>query len=199
MLTIGLAGCPGTLDPNAFPNQGAGGSNGTGNTPGTAGAGNTSGVAGTPGGTAGAGNTSGAAGMTGGAAGAGSPTGGCDVTPLFIGPSSTYKCSETAICHNATGAGANFKMAVADWQNHLVNVTPAGGGFVPSICAMDPMYKNMPYIKKGDPNGDGLLLQKLQGDICMPGGVKMPLSGNPVSPTDLDCVKKWAKALAAMP
>jgi hypothetical protein len=142
----------------------------------------------------------GASGTINGTTGAGGTTpgaiAGCNVTPLFIGPSSKYKCSESGICHDAAGGGANFSMAAADWQSHLVGVVPKGGGTVSSICAKDPAYKNMPYIIKGDPNGDGLFLRKLQGDVCSPGGVKMPLTGNPLSATDLSCAKDWAKALA---
>jgi hypothetical protein len=169
---------------------------------GTAGTG--SGMAGTTG-MAGTGSTAGTTGMAGtmataGTTGTGGTTGaGCDVTPLFIGPNSTYKCSESGICHDAAGGGANFSMAAADWQSHLVGVVPKGGGTVASICAKDAAFKTMPYIIKGDPNGDGLLLKKLQGDVCSPGGVKMPLTGNPISAADLTCAKAWAKALAAKP
>jgi hypothetical protein len=171
---------------------------------GTAGAGSPTGAAGgggAPSGSAGAAGTGG----VGGNIGALVPPGvyGCDVTPLFIGPNSRYKCSETAICHDALGGGANLSMSGNYWMSHLVGIVPKGGGVVPSICATDPMFKNMPYIIEGDPNGDGLFIRKLSAapgtEVCHPGGVPMPLTGNPLSAADLACVKVWATALASLP
>jgi hypothetical protein len=161
-------------------------------------------------GLSGTGNTGGG-GTTGGAGNAGGtivPPGvhGCDVRPLFIGPNSTYKCSESAICHDASPSGqntysgaANFTLATADWQNHLVGVVPKGGGVPASICGGDPLFNNMPYIIKGDPDGDGLLMRKLVFAICSPGGSQMPFAQPPVSAADLACVRQWAIALAALP
>jgi hypothetical protein len=169
LLTISSwAGCAGSLDPSAFPTGGAGSSGMAG-----------SGAAGT-----------GIAGTT-GMAGTG-PTPGCDVTPLVT----KYTCTTMSVCHDAMGSGANFNMAAADWTTHLVNVVPKGGGAVPSICGNDPMFKTLPYIKKGDPNGDGLFLQKLQGAICSPGGAQMPLLNGPMTAPDLMCFKQFATALA---
>jgi len=172
---------------------------------GDAGAGSPTGVAGGTGlsgaGNTGGSNTTGAAGNAGGTI---VPPGvhGCDVTPLFVGPTSRYKCSESVICHdfNAGSAGAaNFTIATTDWQSHLVGVVPKGGGVVASICAQDPLFKSMPYIIKGDPNGDGLLLRKLLAPICSPGGSQMPFAMPPLSAADLVCVQQWAIALAALP
>jgi len=173
LLTLSWAGCAGSLDPSQFP-VGTGGSTGTAGT----------GAAGT--GAAGTG-TAGTTGMAGTGA-----TPGCDVTPLVT----KYTCATMSICHDATGSGANFNMASADWTTHLVNVVPKGGGMVPSICGGDPMFKTLPYIKKGDPNGDGLFMQKLQGAICSPGGAQMPLINGPVTAPDLMCFKQFATALA---
>jgi hypothetical protein len=179
-LTITLTGCPGTLDPTLFANAGTAGTSGTAGTgPGTAGTG------------------SGTGGTTN--AGTGGATLGCDVGPLFIGKDSKYKCSETGICHDATGGGAAFSMATADWQSRLVGVVPKGGGTVASICAKDNAFKNVPYIIKGSATGDGLLMQKLKGAICAPGGVQMPLTGGPMTPAEIMCAQQWATALAAMP
>jgi hypothetical protein len=178
---------------------------------GVAGFGGPSGEAGTGGSPAsatGAAGTAGAAGAglsflgTGGTVVPDNPPPGCDVRPLFFGPNSRYKCSETAICHDPNGGAANLSLATADWQNHLIGVVPKGGGTVPSICARDPMFKNMPYIIKGNPNGDGILLRKLMGPLCNYGlemGVQMPLIGNPLSAADLACAKQWTTALAALP
>ena len=169
LTTVTLTGCPGTLDdPGAFPTPQTGAA---GSTPSTGAAG--SGTAGTGASTDGG-------------------TVGCDVTPLVT----KYTCATAGICHDAVGSGANFNMASADWQTHLVNITPKGGGTVPSICGADPAFKTVPYIKKGDPMGDGLIMQKLQGAICSPGGAQMPLINGPVTATDLTCFRQWATALA---
>jgi hypothetical protein len=150
----------------------------------------------------GAGNTTGGGGSAMGTPVPMNPPPGFDVQPLFVGPNSVYKCSETAICHDANGGGANFSMTGTNWMSHLIGVVPKGGGTVPSICGQDPTFKTMPYIKKGDPNGDGILLRKLMGPLCNAGtsmGVQMPLSGNPVSASDLANVQTWLKAMAALP
>jgi hypothetical protein len=164
-----LTGCPGTLDASFTP-------------------------------TGGGGNGGGMAGAAGGATGpiVPNPPPGFDITPLFIGPSSTYKCTESTICHDAMGGGAaNFTMT-GDWIQHLIGVVPKGGGTPASICGADTNFKGMPYIKKGDPNGDGLFLQKLTAPVCMPGGSQMPFAMPPVSASDLANIKKWLVAMAAL-
>ncbi len=166
LLTISWAGCAGSLDP-AF--SGGAGSSGTAGM-GTAG---TTGMAGTTG-TAGGGM-------------------GCDITPLFIGPASKYKCSETGACHDATGGGGNFIMATADWQTHLVGVVPKGGGAVASMCATNATFKTMPYIISRSQTGDGLLMQKIKGAPC---GLQMPFGGAPMTAADITCAQQWATALA---
>ncbi|HEY2730712.1 MAG TPA: hypothetical protein VGK52_12295 [Polyangia bacterium] len=166
--TISWAGCAGSLDPG-FTTGGAGSSGAAGSATGMAG-------------------TTGMAGGT----GIGGMPGGVDIAMLVT----KYTCAAATICHDASGAGANFNMAAADWQSHLVDVKPKGGGAIASVCAKDSAYMNLAYIKKGDPNGDGLFLQKLQGPICAPGGVQMPLTGGPVTAADLMLFKQWATALA---
>ncbi len=180
LVTMTLAGCPGTLDGNfPAPPGGSAGSSGSAGAPGTAGM--AMGTAGTSGGTAGY---------------PGCPT----LGTLFIGPTSKYKCSETTLCHDATGGGANFVMATADWQTHLVNVTPkGGGGTVASVCgAAGSADKTMPYIIAKSPTGDGLLIRKLQDPA--PCGAVMPFGATSASgelaPEDLTCAKMWATALA---
>ncbi|HVU51157.1 MAG TPA: hypothetical protein VHL80_10750 [Polyangia bacterium] len=175
---------------------GGDGSSGAAGASGSPGTGGSAGSGGSPVTVSGAGGT--------GAGGQAStfPVAGCDVRPLFVGPSSVYKCSESAICHDASGGGANFRLASTDVA-HLVGVVPAGGGTVPSICAKDPLYKNMPYIIKGSPDGDGLIWRKVSAPagsaVCSPGGVPMPLTGYPVSAADLVCIREWLIALANLP
>jgi hypothetical protein len=177
LVTMTLTGCPGTLQGDFPPPSG--------------------GTAGASGGTAGAG-TGGMAMGTAGAMGTGGAAAGCDVNPLFSGPTSKYKCSETQICHDAAGDGAGFNMATADWQTHLVGQVPKGGGQVASICAKDPAFKTVPYIIAKSPTGDGLLIQKLKAAICSPGGSQMPFAAATpgISADDMTCVQAWATALA---
>jgi predicted CxxxxCH...CXXCH cytochrome family protein len=169
LLTISSfgAGCAGSLDISQFPTGGAG-STGTAGT----------GAAGT-----------GAAGTM-GTAGTGGGTPGCDVTQLI----SKDACTNAA-CHDATGTSAAFSM-VGNWTTMLVGVKPKGGGALPSVCAKDAAFMNVPYIKKGDPNGDGIFMQKLTGAICSPGGLQMPFGMNAISAADLMCFKQFATALA---
>jgi hypothetical protein len=177
LVTMMLTGCPGTLQGDFPPPTG--------------------GSAGSPGGSAGAGTAGmGTAGMgTAGASGTTYP--GCaTLGSLFVGPTSKYKCSETAICHDAAGDGAGFNMATADWQTHLVGQAPKGGGMVASVCAKDPAFKAMPYIISKSSTGDGLLMQKLKGAVCSPGGVQMPFAGTPLNAADMACAQQWATALA---
>jgi hypothetical protein len=106
LVTMTLAGCPGTLEGN-FPAPGG-----------------SAGSSGSAGSTGSAGMAMGSAGSTGAA---GYP--GCDITPLLT----KYMCTIGG-CHDATGSSANFSMTTAGWQNMLVGVNPKGGGTIPSAC-----------------------------------------------------------------
>jgi hypothetical protein len=198
MLTIGLAGCPGTLDPNQFPPQGGGGSSGS--PQGSAGTGNTSGMAGMGAAGMGAAGT-GMAGSGAAGSGAGGAVGTCDIMPILIGDGTTGNCAQTA-CHDANGTSAGFSMT-GDWQSKLVNVVPKGGGALMSVCAKDPTAKTVPYIIKGNAQGDGLFLRKLKGGACTAGSVMgaiMPFGAMPgmgtLSTDQYNCVQKWAANLA---
>jgi hypothetical protein len=171
LLTMSLAGCPGTLDPNQmFPPP----ASGTGGTTGAAGA-----AAGTTGGAGMA-----AAGTTGNV----TLTEGCDITNLVT----TYKCSMNGTCHDAAGSAANFDMATAGWQNNLVGVNPKGGGAVlPSSCA-----GHGPYIIKGSATGDGLFIQKISS-ATPPCGAQMPFALPAASAADIMCFRMWTTAVAA--
>jgi hypothetical protein len=126
------------------------------------------------------------------------PPPGYDVTGLFVGPSSTYKCSESTICHDAMGGGAaNFTMT-GDWMQHLIGVVPKGGGSPASICGADATNKKVPYIIQGDPMGDGLIRRKLMGPTCTPGGLQMPFGGTGVSAADMANIQLWLTAMAAL-
>ena len=87
-------------------------------------------------------------------------------------------------------------MTQANWSN-LVGVLPKGGGAIKSICAADPNFKTIPYIIKGSPTGDGLIMQKLKGPVCAPGGTQMPTLPGPITvAADMTCIQAWATQLA---
>jgi hypothetical protein len=171
LLTLCLAGCPGTLDSSQFPPM----------TSGAAGAGNTSGAAG----------MTGAAGMMVAAAGmSGTGTPGCDITPLVA----TYMCAKGG-CHDDAGMSAGFSMTGNTWWMNLVGVTPKGGGtFITSVCSTS----TTPYITKGSATGDGLFLDKVK-EATPPCGAQMPFGG-PTFPTtqEVTCFQQFTTALANM-
>jgi hypothetical protein len=174
-VTMTLSGCPGTLQGD-FPSAGNAGSSG-----GTAGAGT-------------AGMAMGTAGST-GAAGSGLPAG-CDPVTMLTTSTGKYNCTVANICHDASGSAANFNMTQANWSN-LVGVVPKGGGTIASICAKDPNYKAIPYIIKGSPTGDGLIMKKLMAPVCSPNGTQMPTLPGPITVTaDMACIQAWATQLA---
>jgi hypothetical protein len=174
--SIALTGCPGTLDPSFnMMASGAAGSSGTGNT--------------------------GAAGAASGMAGA--TTMGCDITPLIQGNGTgatpaKYYCIQTGACHDGSAStAAGFSMLPADWPK-LVGKMPTSPVVNGGICGGDATYMKVPYIIKGG-NGDGLIMQKLSGAICSPGGQKMPTLGGTPTAAEKMCFQQWAAALAAMP
>jgi hypothetical protein len=186
LVAISLTGCPGTLDPSKFPlpMMGAAGTTGAAGT-GAAG----TGAAGTGAAGTGAAGT-GAAGT--GAAGTGALPGCATAQALF----DSHMCTLAGACHDATGAAANFKMAPAGWETHLVGVNPAGGGATPSICAKDAAFMMMPYIVAKSNPATGLLISKLKGAVCAPAGARMPNLGTVFTATELQCIQDWATKLA---
>jgi hypothetical protein len=128
---------------------------------------------------------------TAGNGGAGNPgTGGtglqdCDPKPIFA-----MKICANPGCHDATGTAANFDMATADWQKHLVGVTPKGGGFSPSICAASG-----PYLAADTLPATGLFLDKVNPNANPSCGVVMPQVGAKLTASEFDCVQSWANAL----
>jgi hypothetical protein len=169
LFAICLTGCPGTLDPTLFP-------------PPMTGAAGTTAAAGT---TGGAGTT--------GMGGTGGALPGCaNAQALF----DSHMCSLAGACHDATGAAANFKMAPAGWETHLVGVAPVGGGNTASICFADPAFKTMPYIAAGTKPATGILMAKLRGAVCAPMGARMPNLGTVFTAMEIQCIQDWADKLA---
>ena len=164
LVTMTLAGCPGTLqgDFPAPPGGSAGSSGGSAGSPGTAGA---------TGGTAGAGVS---LSLTGG---------GCDISALIT----KYKCTMGGgLCHDSMGSGADFDMTTTGWQNKLVGGNPkTGGNGVQSVCV-----GKGPYIIKGSSTGDGLFIQKIS-DATPPCGAQMPFVMTAATTDDIACFRKW--------
>jgi len=126
----------------------------------------------------------------GGNTGAGNSGGGgnnepCDPAPVFMA-----KVCATPGCHDAMGTSANFDMASADWQTHLVGVNPKGGGPLPSKCA-----SNGPYLVANMLPAKGLFLDKLKDGTTPACGVLMPQVGTRLTAEELDCVQRWANEL----
>jgi hypothetical protein len=111
----------------------------------------------------------------------------CDPTPIF-----TTKACANPSCHDAMGTSANFDMASAGWQTHLVGVNPKGGGALASVCGA-----NGPYLVTGMLPARGLFLDKMKDGPMLTCGVVMPFAGTKLSPTEFDCVQTWANTLVA--
>jgi hypothetical protein len=141
---------------------------------------------------AGAGGTSGAAGAGGasGTAGAGGTTGTgpCNAMPIFA----THSCAAAMACHDANGSAAGFNMASTGWEKNLVGKYPKAGGAagLGSAC----LAAGKPYLVAGSAPATGLFLDKLISakPAC---GAQMPLIPPNLTPSELDCVQRWANAL----
>jgi hypothetical protein len=123
-----------------------------------------------------------------GTSGAAGSTGTCDAeTEVF----SKHFCTTAGACHDANGTAANFDMASADWQTHLVGVTPKGGGTVPSMCENE----TMPYLVAQSSPATGLFLRKLAIGGGVPCGAQMPNLPPLLNATEKACVQSWANAI----
>jgi len=161
----------------ALPGGGAAGTSGVAGASGIAGSSGVAGSSGAPG-------SSGVAG-TSGTAGRGST---CDVTPIF----QEHYCTLQGACHDAQGSAANFDMASPGLEKRIVGVFPRGGGVIPSMC----MNVGIPYLMPGSVPATGLFLQKLRSNHP-PCGEQEPPLGPALTPTELDCVQRWANAITA--
>jgi hypothetical protein len=97
-------------------------------------------------------------------------------------------------CHDGTATeSANFDMATAGWQDHLLGVNPRGGGTLSACVASDG-----PYLTAGSNPATGLFIRKISGtgNLCT-GGVRMPF-GMPsayLTAAQITCVTQWATTL----
>jgi hypothetical protein len=161
------------------------GAAGAGGSSGAAGAGGSTGAAGAGGHGGAAGGTAGAGGS--GAGGAGGGTGPCNALPIF----GIHTCA-TMACHDANGSSANFNMATPGWEKTLVGRMPKTGGAagLQTQCGA----AGMPYLVAGSSPAKGLFLDKLFSTkpVC---GAQMPLLPPTLTPTEMDCVQRWANGL----
>ena len=111
----------------------------------------------------------------------------CDPAPIYA----AKVCSNPG-CHDAAGTSANFDMASADWQTHLVGVNPKGGGPLASKCD-----SNGPYLVPNMQPARGLFIDKLKDGTTPACGVLMPQVGTKLTAAELNCVQVWANALVA--
>lgn len=174
--SVGLSGCPGTLDESEFPPASAG-------TAGTSGGAGTTGAAGT-----GAAGTTGTAGTT-GAAGTGSGAVGCAEAPAIF---EAKGCATAGACHDKDGAGAGFKMAPTGWEKNLVGMKPKAGGVLASMC----LASTVPYLTAKSNPATGLFIDKLKNarPAC---GDQMPSIGEKLTATEMTCIQNWANKVVA--
>jgi len=92
-------------------------------------------------------------------------------------------------CHTGT-AYANLDLTPASLPG-LLGKAPPGGGGVPSACA----NMGKVYLMAHSNPAAGLLIDKLSSN---PGcGVQMPFGLNPLSTSDVNCIKSWALTLTS--
>ena len=93
----------------------------------------------------------------------------------------------TPTCHGAAAAAGGLSLAAGAAYGNLVGVTaanPAAGG------------AGVLRVAPGDPDRS-FLLQKLLGQLGTGEGSRMPLVGTPVSPANLDLIRRWIAAGAS--
>jgi len=147
---------------------------------------NTSGATGAAGG-GGTAGTTGSAGAT-GTAGAMGGTGPCNAMPIFA----VHQCAYMNACHDSKGTAAGFDMATSGWETTLVGRKPKAGGGAGfnSQCLASPE----PFLVAGSAPARGLFLDKL-AETMPPCGNQMPALPPLLTPSELDCVQRWANAL----
>jgi len=90
----------------------------------------------------------------------------------------------TPTCHGAAAVSGGLNLAPGASYGGLVGVLSAN----PSAGAAGVLR-----VAPGNPDAS-FLLQKLSGNITPAEGVKMPLVGRPLSPAELDLIRRWIAA-----
>ena len=90
----------------------------------------------------------------------------------------------TPTCHGAAAVSGGLNLAAGASYGNLVGVLAAN----PSAQAGGVLR-----VAPGNPDSS-FLLQKLLGTITPAEGVKMPLVGQPLSPAELDLIRRWIAA-----
>jgi hypothetical protein len=135
----------------------------------------------------------GASGTTGIAGTTGISTGvGCaEVGTIF----ETKNCALTGACHDANGAAANFSLTglpftdIEGWRTRLVGKHSNGGGTLASACVNSQQF----YLAPGSYPATGLFLNKLRANPSC--GDRMPVLGEYLTASEMDCVQRWANQL----
>src|SRR2546425_1368273 len=90
----------------------------------------------------------------------------------------------TPSCHGAAAAAGGLNLAAGSAYGNLVGISAAN----PAAGAAGVLR-----VVPGDPD-HSFLLQKLLGQIGAAEGSRMPLVGTPVSPANLDLIRRWIAA-----
>jgi hypothetical protein len=200
---LGLISLACVDDRPIYVDTGAAGTNGAAGTTGAAGtfgAAGTTGIAGTHGAAgatavAGTGGTHPNPAPVGAAGSVGSEYGCAQVGTIF----ETKNCALTGACHDAAGSAANFSLTglpftdIAGWRERLVGQHSTGGGVLASACANSQQF----YLAPGSFPATGLFLNKLRPNPSC--GERMPVIGDYLTASELDCVQRWANLLTVPP
>jgi len=90
----------------------------------------------------------------------------------------------TPTCHGSAAAAGGLNLSAGSAYGNLVGVTAAN----PAAAAAGTLR-----VAPGDPDRS-FLLQKLLGQLAAGDGSRMPLVGTPVSPANLDLIRRWIAA-----
>ena len=90
----------------------------------------------------------------------------------------------TPTCHGAAAASGGLDLAAGSSYGNLVGVPAANPG---------AQAGGVLRVAPGNPDAS-FLLQKVLGNITPIEGVKMPLVGRPLSPAELDLIRRWIAA-----
>jgi len=165
-----LSGCPGTLDPSMFKNNGTGGN--------TGGSGSGTGGSGQTGGTPGTGGTS------------VSCTGGND------GPTLVAMNCATPGCHDSTSSAFSGSLDLT--VNSTIGSRLVGVMAAQATASNQAVCTNVgePYLVAGSNPATGLLIDKVT--THPPCGAQMPFASPfPLSATQQSCLIQWATTLTS--
>lgn len=162
-----LSGCPGTLDPNQFTNNGSGGNTGSGGS-----------------------NPTG--GSTGSGGGNASCTGDNDGATIVTMNCATSSCHIPGPANDGNSGGLDLTVD-SNIGSRLVGVMSVGTAANSSQC----MGNSTPYLNANSNPATGLLIDKLQASTLPCGALMPFASPMPLSTTQRNCLIQWATTLTS--